>query len=359
MQVREISDLMLQQQMQQGDSLADPVTAALLRDHRSRWPKDGNLFQLIRELAASEGGVYQDFVAHVNTVPTWVDFAAMEQGQALFKRTSPFAIGVMVLGVLGRTYAPASSADVLVGTGRLQSDIVRRLYETADMVHRLLEPSALQPGALGHEAVIRVRLMHSLVRQRLGSSQYWRYPHIPINQVEMGLVGLEFIVCLIDGLERLGFAFSADDKQSYVDLWRYAHYLQGVSENFIPHHYAEATQFYARLRHAIWCPNENSKKLMDNLLAGLHWLPPFHMPRPALAAIAVHLMEPELSSALGLKRHPLYSPLIKVLSWLNRGFAGRYAFAPRLKAYEAKLGKNYFDRVVTRGLGGQPVSYLA
>jgi xylose isomerase len=44
---------------------------------------------------------------------------------------------------------------------RLNDDVVKRVFETADFVHKILQRDGLKVGGVGHEAVLRVRLVSS------------------------------------------------------------------------------------------------------------------------------------------------------------------------------------------------------
>ncbi len=126
-----------QQLSQEGDPLADAVIAALMQGGR----RGGDLLTEVQQRAKQEGGIYQTFMDQINHVPSWADTKAMRQGQELFLRCAPVSIASFVLSSLLVTYTPPGSAKVLLHTGRLRQDVVRRLFETSTMVHAVMQPA--------------------------------------------------------------------------------------------------------------------------------------------------------------------------------------------------------------------------
>jgi hypothetical protein len=149
---------------QRGDPLADDAVAAL----RVRGdPLDG-----VRALARSGEGACARFVDATRVLPHWHDARAYRAGRTMATRQAPLTFLVLLAGSLVESFAVAEGAAVLVKTGRLQRDTTRRIYETATLVRALLFDGAERPGEAGHEALLRVRLLHAFVRRWVSASGF-------------------------------------------------------------------------------------------------------------------------------------------------------------------------------------------
>lgn len=343
-----------QQLSQQGDPPADAVVQALHAQGR----QSGDMLTRVKALAATEGGVYQAFLDQAERVPAWVCLKDMEAGQALFLRCAPLSIAVFVLGTLLTTYAPPGSARVLIHTGRLRADVLRRLYETATMVHAIMTPGGLEVGSTGHQAILRVRLLHAMVRQHVLARPGWPGEQLgaPINQLQMGQTALGFSFLLLQGLERLGVKASERERRGFQHLWRYANYLQGVDLRLLPATLADEAELWADHQAHLMHPDENSRTLTAAVHDGLAWQAPFYLSAPVLQAVTRCLLPTSLCDQLAVPRHPVWQAFISMMAGLHRLLSVRY-LVPGWRALEVRAGRRYFSRLIDRGLAGQAADY--
>lgn len=339
---------------QAGDPLADAVVLAL--QARGRAP--GDLLQQVKALAQTEGGPYQAFLDQVNTVPQWVRPEAIALGQEVFLRGVPLSIIVFVLGSLLVTYTPPGAARVLLHTGRLHEDVVRRLYETATMVKAVTQPGGMAVGAPGHQAIVRVRLLHAMVRCHVQSHPGWPGAALgaPINQLQLGLTALTFSVLLLGYLRKLGVVISDEEARAYQHLWRYGNYLQGVDPRLLPATLEDEAALYRFYEQTLMQPDANSRTLVAAVHEGLAGKPPFYLPPAAMQAISRRLLGPAWAERLGIPRHRGWSALIAVAATAYRLSAVRL-WIPGWRALEVRLGRAYFQRVVEKGLAGRAADY--
>ena len=348
---------LFQNKLHCGDPLADEALASIL-SNQSHPSQDA--LQTIREAAAKGDRACRDFLEAIYEVPSWVDPDALAVGKDVFKRYSIFAMAIMVLGTLPRTYAPARSATVLIHTGRLHQDILRRLYETATMVDHILQADAPYPDSQGFQTIIRVRLMHAMVRRHvLNRQDAWPYPGQPISQLEMALVGSCFCVNLLDGLQRLGISLSDAECQAYQSLWRYANHLMGVDKDLLATSLDEEYDLYQKLSQILWQPNQQSRQLTSNLFDALHWQAPFYLPAPLLRALAVALLEPDLAVSLGVSSSAIWRLAVGALTSFNHVANFRNQLIPGCKRLETRYWGGYFTKVVRKGIGAQAATYRA
>lgn len=343
-----------QQFSQQGDPLADAVIEALMKNGR----REGDLLAQVRQLADQQGGVCRQFMDSVNHTPSWADVPTMRAGQELFLRCAPLSIASFVLGSLLVTYTPPGSAKVLLHTGRLRQDVVRRLFETSTMVHAVMQPGGLEVGAPGHQAIIRVRLLHAMVRHHVLARASWPSAQLghPINQLQLSLTALGFSSLLINSMRSLGVRVSDEEARSYQLLWRWGNYLQGVDLSLLPDTLDDEARLYQHFKRDLIKPDDNSRTLVAAVHQGLAWQSPFFLPQGALEAVSRRLLGRELADELRIPHRPFWALALSLITGLHRATSIRYR-VPGWRAAEVRAGSRYFSYLVAKGLKGQPADY--
>jgi hypothetical protein len=340
---------------QQGDPPADAVVQALIAGGCT----GGDLLARVEALARAEGGVCQAFLDSASTPPPWLRPADLPLGQELFLRCAPLSIACFVLGSLPLTYLPPGSARVLLHTGRLRQDVLRRLYETATLVQQVMRPGAMAVGQPGWRAVLRVRLLHAMVRQHV-RIRVPDWPHerlgAPINQLQMGLTALGFSLVIVKGLRRLGVAVTDAEARAYQHLWRCANALQGVDLRLLPDTLDDEARLYEAYAHTLMQPDANSRTLVAAVHQALAWQSPFFLPQGALEAASRRILGAALCDRLAIPRHPVWAAVLALAAALHRATAIRHR-VPGWRAWELRWGRRYFDTLVARGLAGQPADY--
>jgi hypothetical protein len=338
---------------QEGDPLADAVILRLWE----RGIRKGDMLAQARMLA-DEDGVFRRFLDEVSSQPDWFRPELVESGQGLFLRCAPLSLAAFVLGTLPWTYAPPGSARVLIHTGRLRQDVVRRLYETATMVQALMEPGGLVVGSAGHDAILRVRLLHAMVRQHVLSKAGWPSQELgaPINQLQLGFTAVGFGVLMVRSLRRMGATISQQEAQAYQHLWRYANHLQGVDTRLQACDLMEEAALARELEVALVRPDDNSKALVSSVHDALAWHAPFFLPKGALQAITVRLLGRSLAGQLGVPDSAIWGAVVAVFAGLVRLMAWR-RHVPGWRALETRLGRRYFNWLVDKGLAGKVADY--
>lgn len=198
---------------------------ATLRDHHS---EDEKLNELWEEL---------------HTVPEWVDWEQLKRGQRFFYRyAAANLMGFALQGFIGQNSTTPSAVEVLARTGSFSTRVLlRRLLETTQFILEATESvEAIQPGGHGHTTAIRVRLLHSAVRERIlklteKQPGYFDVENlgIPVNMLD-SIHSTAAFCCghMWFQLPQMGVYPSQQEAADYIALWRYLGYLQGV-----PHEY--------------------------------------------------------------------------------------------------------------------------
>ena len=251
----------------------------------------------------------------VNTVPSWVDWEQIKRGQEVFYRYGGANItGLAYQALLGGMGA-ARVVETLARTGGFSPKVARRrLFETTQHIlqcTRSLE--SMQPGGEGFASSIRVRFLHSAVRNRIMQLAQQRPDYynveewgIPVNDLDSIATILSFSATLIWlSLPRQGIYLRQQEITDYVALWRYIGYVMGT-----PDEYFETPERAKAVSESLLYyevnPSETSKLMANNIIKSLDDQPPGYASADFLIASARWLNGNELGDRLGLARPSIY-----------------------------------------------------
>lgn len=332
-----------------GDSLAENVVTEL----RTRQLPLSHPLPAIRQLASAGNAACHDFLADMEAVPDWVDFALMQRGAAMAYRHFPQLMIALMHGGLMTTFASADSARILAGTQRLEQNVVRRLFESSTLFFGVLDTEALRPNGVAWEICLRVRLMHAMVRLRLLGSGNWDDPYSqPINQLHTAAGPLFFGSMVLDSLRSLGAAIRPDEHAGFYMIWRYVTRLLGVPLGLLGSTVEEQQAIDARILPLCFSPDDNSRRLADTLLTGLKKLPDAErVPRVVHEVLVRRILGDEKADGLGVPCHPM-GIRIAGLFTLSLRLYSRIARLPMLAPHIEAFGQHYLNNTVQRGLAG-------
>lgn len=305
----------------QGDRLADEAVAAL----HARGLRGDPLVN-VRGLARDDEACAR-FVDATRELPPWYDARALRAGRRMATRQAPLTFMVLLAGSLIESFAIADGAAVLVKTGRLDRDTIRRIYETATLVRALLFDDSELPHHDGHEALLRVRLLHAFVRRWVTASGFDVAKRgVPVNQMDMLHTLLVFSHVVTRGIAALGARVSAEERESWCALWRLAGHVLGVKDEVsFSSHEDELARY--RLVRAHYAPDDGSRALAHAVLGALAGEPPFFLPKMALDQVArASLDDDALADAFALARGTSWLRAVQVASRASAPFISR---APR------------------------------
>ncbi|KAM0257759.1 hypothetical protein ACHAQJ_004210 [Trichoderma viride] len=198
---------------------------ATLRDHRT---EDETLSKLWEEL---------------HTVPEWVDWEQLERGQRFFYRyAAANLMGFALQGFVGQNSSAAGVVEVLVRTGGFSTKVLlRRLLETFQLILQVTQSlESIQPGGEGHTTAIRVRLLHSAVRERILKLAETRPEYFDVKKFGVPVNTLDSIHSIATfccnhmwlQLPQMGVYPTEQEKADYIALWRYIGHLQATPQEY-------------------------------------------------------------------------------------------------------------------------------
>lgn len=204
----------------------------------------------------------------VETDPYWLDRTKIDRGARVVERTSVWGGIAMGMFALMGGYLASRADKTLVGTGDLDAMAPRRLAETTQWWLDVTTPGGLQRNQVGYKSVLRVRLMHALVRAGMNRRPDWNYEawDHPVNQVlTVGTLGL-FSMANLVGAQALGLRFSAQEKDAVFQLWRYVGFLLGIDAEILPTNETDTWRAFWILADTEFIPDEDSRRLAQALV---------------------------------------------------------------------------------------------
>jgi len=225
------SEGLLTELMFVGDPLADEAVAAL---EETAYDGGGSQLPKLRELERQGDERALAFFDVLRTPPDWLEPALLRRGQHLaLAYIDLYGLSLMHSLFAGGMFARATL--VTTSTGRLGSHPARRIQETGAFIGAILEPGGLEPGALGFETAVRVRLLHGSIRAWLGKSPGFTeaYVGVPLDQTMLAMTLGLFDYLNVRSLARLGVVWSDDDLRAHHHLWRYIGHLLGIDDRLL------------------------------------------------------------------------------------------------------------------------------
>ena len=252
-----------------GDPLADDLVAAF-----RRLPAGIGRAQFETALTRGIGAVDDPlpelvaFFDQVDARPYWVDQAKIEHANRVAARIGAVAgfTSMAMLSLMGG-YLASRADKTLVATGDLEAMAPRRLAETLAWTVDVTAPGALERFARGFTGIMRVRLMHAMVRAGMSRRPDWDFDDWdhPVNQSTMAGTLMLFSLGNVVGCQALGVQFSQRDKDALYHFWRYVGFLLGLDAELLPTDEADTWRLLWLQADYEFRPDEDSTRLAHAL----------------------------------------------------------------------------------------------
>lgn len=228
-----------------GDPVADIAIAAI---QEAAYNPDGGQLQQLRRMAQAGDDRAQAFFADSERTPDWLDRDLLARGQKLALAFTPhYGLSLTHSLFSGALFARATL--VIGSTGRIGSNPQRRIQETGAFIAAILKPDGLEPGSLGFETTLRVRLLHGSIRSWLNRSPGFgeAYYGTPLDQTMLVMTLGLFDYLNLRSLVRLGLPLSDDDLRAHHHMWRYVGYLLGIDERLLTESVEQERELWSAL----------------------------------------------------------------------------------------------------------------
>ena len=218
------------------DPLADVAVEALHAFHGRWWPMVLKALEDGVEAVPDAPPELAALIASLPPEPTPEDWEKMNRGSAAVARAGDSAGLVLQCASLMIDYWSPPAMKPLVMTGALQKQTIHRLTQTNAWWIELHRPGGLQSNQDGYRTTIHVRLIHAFVRRMIHGSGAWDREAWgePINQADLFFQVVGFSKLMVDNLQRMGYWFTAEEKEGYFLFWRHVAALLGVEKSLLP-----------------------------------------------------------------------------------------------------------------------------
>lgn len=180
----------------------------------------------------------------ISETPSWLDWDKLERGAKVFRIMG--SEGFQLQGVLTiQSYRNDFISKTLMHTGKYSdATAFNRYLLTCNFWMEISEKEGMKAFNKGWKVALRVRLLHTLIRQSILSSGKWETERLgmPINYV--GMLGAPLISSLLMPYftKILGFKVTDEEIDDSMHLWRYIHWLMGGNDTAFPKSIEEGLQ---------------------------------------------------------------------------------------------------------------------
>jgi len=299
------TDELLDELRETGDQPADAVVREIFENGQV-----GSVNALMKALVRNDGVPAGDlppavrrYLDETDGLPEWAEPETIAVGERFFAEHGPGCVMALACASLPACYAARKGVQVLHLTARLQSDPVRRIGETAQLVLDVMAPGGLSPGGGGVRDAQKVRLMHAAVRHLVAESEHWDPSWgVPINQEDLGGTLMTFSLVVLDALRRLGVSISADEHRAYFHAWNCAGHVMGLDPRLLSRDIAGAEAFWQRVQERQWAPSPEGQAMTKALVDVMEHATPGNLFDGFPSYIVRYLGGDELGDILGVRR---------------------------------------------------------
>jgi ER-bound oxygenase mpaB/B'/Rubber oxygenase, catalytic domain len=243
---------------------------------------------------ADPPGPLRAFFRLTESPPAWVDWERIALGQRTFQRGGADGVyltrNVPYLG--GFAASGINRTLVLTKTG--QSGATGGGQRFAESLQWGLDVvgGGLRPGESGYRSTLHVRLIHGLVRGHVAALPQWRPGDwgVPVNQTDMAATMLGALYAPVVASMAMGMIYTPGELDAAAHVARYAGWLMGIEERYLPGSFRDATRQLYYYFMALSSPDETSRQLAQPMAADpLSWHYPHLAPLRRRIAWAQHL----------------------------------------------------------------------
>ena len=158
----------------EGDALADAVVKSYFPTQKTEL--QSILDTLLTNASELPSTISPEFrLLYKSVFKSFSDSEAikMTEGQKFFAKNASDIMLLLGFLSLPYCYAAAKGAEVLGRSNRIITEPAKRLLETAEFVFEITEPNAFSPEGRGFVSILKVRLIHAVIRWYINQSGNW------------------------------------------------------------------------------------------------------------------------------------------------------------------------------------------
>jgi len=187
----------------------------------------------------------REFFDRIGTPPEWFDPEVVYAGCRKFHAYSDLFLTAFVTDIIVRGFTTLISQSFFI-TGRLTDRGVRRLRQNIRHLLEIMMPGGLDRHGEGWKLSVRIRLVHARVRQQLLVSEDWdQEAHgMPLSAAHIALASCNFSGMMLWAAGRIGARLNDEERDSFMQIWRYTAWLMGAPDALIFRDEAEACETF-------------------------------------------------------------------------------------------------------------------
>lgn len=338
---------------QRGDSVADSVVQRLGRD---MWAMNTlmqgcrvNSQPLPDKLPVAARGFFEQH----STLPSWFQKSRVAAAQRWANQHLLHITAALFHASLPSAYAAERGATVLLATGRMATDIDRRVNVTARFVVDLLAQDSFEPQGMAIRSIQQVRLVHAAVRYWLRDRKPWP-DEVALNQEDLLGTLFTFSVVVIRAVRRLGVPVGNAEADDFYHLWRVVGALLGIEEALMPTDFASAEALSNRIGQRHFRQSAAGEQLMSALIARINQ----HVMLPSMTTYLVRRLSGDrVAELLGIAEDDSFRGVVGKLSRIP--LVDRLPIKTVLPQLTNVVGQPLLNSIIARNLGGELPGFAA
>ncbi|HEX4816838.1 MAG TPA: oxygenase MpaB family protein [Nonomuraea sp.] len=293
------------------DEEADPLVASLL--DRGAVPEVNRLlWDWERNDQPLPAGLPEDlraFMERARQLPSWADHGKLALA-AEFNKSRGLYLNLLngVGGGMLSTAIPKEARAVYYSKGG--ADMEDRVAKTSILGFAVGALNAYRPDGSCVVEAVKTRLVHAAVRHLLQQSPHWT-GDIPISQEDMLVTWHTLPTFAMRKMREWKVPISAAESEAYLHVWQVTAHLLGIRDEYIPATWDAANAQSDQVLPRNMGPTPEGVILTDILLGQLaEQTSPGSVSRPLCNALARYLVGDQVADWDGIRREPVWGPLI-------------------------------------------------
>ncbi|MGW5159045.1 oxygenase MpaB family protein [Nonomuraea wenchangensis] len=293
------------------DEEADPLAASLL--DRGAVPEVNRLlWDWNRNDQPLPDGLPADLVAFIEKarqLPPWADRAKLETA-ATFNKSRGLYLNLLngVGGGMLSTAIPKEARAVYYSKGG--ADMEDRVAKTSLLGFAVGALNAYRPDGTCIVQSVKTRLVHAAVRHLLQQSPHWG-GDIPISQEDMLVTWHTLPTYAMRKMLEWQVPIKPAESAAYLHVWQVTAHMLGIRDEYIPATWDAANAQSDQILPRNMGPTPEGVELTDILLGQLaEQTSPGSVSRPLCNALARYLVGDQVADWDGIRREPVWDPLI-------------------------------------------------
>ncbi|MEV0590541.1 oxygenase MpaB family protein [Nonomuraea cavernae] len=293
------------------DEEADPLVASLI--DRGAVPEVNRLLwnwtRNDQPLPDGLPGDLKAFMERARQLPSWADQGKLNTA-AQFNKSRGLYLNLLngVGGGMLSTAIPKEARAVYYSKGG--ADMEDRVAKTSILGFAVGALNAYRPDGSCVVESVKTRLVHAAVRHLLQQSPHWG-GDIPISQEDMLVTWHTLPTFAMRKMLEWQVPINPADSEAYLHVWQVTAHMLGIKDEYLPATWAAANAQSDQILPRNMGPTPEGVELTDILLGQLaEQTSPGSISRPLCNALARYLVGDQVADWDGIRREPVWGPLI-------------------------------------------------